>query len=59
MVYKVLGMFVNIFTADDKYSLFNRDNLRPVIQMQLSQKQKIYSELVAPFLISTLNFDHF
>ena len=52
-------MFVNIFTADDKYSLFNRDNLRPVIQMQLSKKQKIYSELVAPFLISALNFDHF
>ena len=59
MVSKVLGIFVNIFTADDKYSLLNRDNLRQVIQMQLSQKQKIFSEFVAPFLKSRLNFDHF
>ena len=27
--------------------------------MQLSQKQKIFSEFVAPFLKSRLNFDHF
>ena len=33
-------MFVNIFTADDKCFLLNRDNLRHPIQMQLSDKQK-------------------
>ena len=33
-------MFLNIFTADYKYSLLNRDNLKQPIQMQLSQKKK-------------------
>ena len=58
VVCKVLGTFVNIFTVDDKYSLLNRDNLRQIIQIQLSQKQKIFSQFVAPFLKSRLNFDH-
>ena len=34
---------VNLFTADDKYSLLKRDNLTQPIQMQLSQKEKILS----------------
>ena len=36
-------MFVDILTADGKYSLL-RDNLRQPIQMQLSQKKKLFSE---------------
>ena len=40
VICKVLGMFVNILTADDKCFLLNRDNLRHPIQMQLSDKQK-------------------
>ena len=52
-------MFVNILTTDDKYSLFNRDNLRRPIQMQLSQKQKTFSEFIAAFLKAGLNFEHF
>ena len=32
--------FVNRLTADDKYSLPNRDNLKQSIQMQFSQKKK-------------------
>ena len=34
-----LGLFVNTLTADDKYFLCNRENLRQPVQMQLSQKQ--------------------
>ena len=32
-------MFGNILTADDKYSVLNRNNVRHPIPMQLSQKQ--------------------
>ena len=35
---------VNTFTADDKYSLLNRDNLTQPIQMHLYGKQKTFSE---------------
>ena len=52
-------MFANILTVDDKYSLFNRDNLRRPIQMQLSQKQKTFSKFIAAFLKAGLNFEHF
>ena len=51
-------MFVNIWTADDKYSLLNRDNFRQPIHMRLSQKQKTFSEFPAAFLISILKFEH-
>ena len=37
-------MFVSAVTADDKHYLLNRDNLMGPIQMQLSQKQKNFSE---------------
>ena len=40
---------VNTLTADDKYSLVNRDNLTQPIHMQLSQKRKIFSEIVLRF----------
>ena len=36
-------MFVKVLTADGKYPLLNRDNLRQPIQMQLSQKRKTFS----------------
>ena len=51
-------MFVNILTADDKHYLLNRDNLMQPIQMQLSQKQKTFSEFFFAFLKSILNFKH-
>ena len=41
---KVLRKFVNILTADYKCFLLNTDNLREPIQMQSSQKQKIFSQ---------------
>ena len=45
-------------TADDQYSLLNRDNLTQRIRTQLSQKQKAFSEFFLAFSKSTLNFKH-
>ena len=52
-------MFVNTLTADDKYSLLNRDNLTQPIRTPLSQKQKAFSQFFLAFSKSTLNFEHF
>ena len=45
-------------TADDKYSLLNRDNLTQPIPTKLSQKQKAFFRFFLPFSKSTLNFEH-
>ena len=52
-------MFVNTLPADEKYYLLNRDNLAQPIQMQLSQKQKTFSQFPFAFLKSILNYKHF
>ena len=49
---KILSMFVNTYTAD-------WENLQLLIQMQLSEKRKRFSEFLVPFLESTSNFEHF
>ena len=59
MTYKIARLFVNALTANDKRYLLNRDNLTQPIQMQLSQKQKTFSEFFCAFLKSSLNFEHF
>ena len=41
-----LKLFVNTLTADYKYSLLNRRNLKQSIQMRSSQKQKGFFSLV-------------
>ena len=46
-------------TADDKYSLLNRDKLTQPIRTPLSQKQTAFSEFFLAFSKSTLNFKHF
>ena len=51
-------MFVNTLTADDQYSLLNRDNLTQPIRTQLFQKQKAFSRFFLAFLKFTLNFEH-
>ena len=56
---KILGLFVNTLTDDDKYSLLYRDNLTQPIQILLSQKRKTFSQFFSAFLKSTLNFAHF
>ena len=55
---KILSLFVNTLTDDDKYSLLCRDNLMQPIQILLSQKQKTFSRFFSAFLKSTLNFEH-
>ena len=56
---KIFRLFVNTLTVDDKYSLFNRDNLTQPIQMHLSQKEKIFSEYTSKFFKSKLSFEYF
>ena len=56
---KILGLFVNTLTDNDKYCLHYRDNLTQPSQILLSQKQKTFSEFVSAFLKSTLNSEHF
>ena len=55
----MLRLFINTFTADDKYSLLNRDKLTQRIQMQISQKHKTFSEFFPEILKSRLYFQHF
>ena len=52
-------MFVITLTADDKYSLLNRDNLTQQNRTQLSQKQKAFSQFFLAFSKYTLNFEDF
>ena len=59
MIFKILGLFVNKWTADGKYSLLNRDNLTQPIQMQLSRKQKNFSQFFHVVLKCKFNFEHF
>ena len=59
MICQILETLVNTLAADEKYPVLNRDNLTIPIQMQLSQKQKTFSQFFAAFLKSSLNFKHF
>ena len=42
VICEILGVCVNTFTADDKYSLRNSENLPQPIQRQLSNKDKLF-----------------
>ena len=43
VIWKILRLFVTTLSAEEKYSLLNRDNLMQPIHMQLSQEQKTFS----------------
>ena len=58
MIHKILRLFGNTLTVDEKHYLLSRDNLTERIQMQLSKKQKTFSEISLPFLNSLSNFKH-
>ena len=58
VIHKILRLFVNTLTVDEKHYLLNRDNLTQPIQMQLSKKQKKISDIFFAFLKSILNFKH-
>ena len=59
VIHKIQRPFVNTLPANEKYYLLNRDNLAQPIQMQLSQKQKTFSQFPFAFLKSILNYKHF
>ena len=56
---ELLGQFVNILTADYKYSPKNRDNLWQQVSRQRSRKLKTCSRFFIAFLKSTLNLEYF
>ena len=59
VIHKILRVFFNTLTVDDKHYLLNRDNLTQPIQIQLSQKEKTFSPFFFfAFLKSILNFKH-
>ena len=58
MIHKILRLFLNTLTNDDKHYLLNGDKLTQPIQMELSKKQKTFSEIFFEFLKSILNLKH-
>ena len=59
MIQKIPRLIVNTLTDDEKHYLLNKDNLAQQIHIQLSQKQKIFSEFLFAFLKCILNVKHF
>ena len=59
VICKISRLFPNTLSADGKYSLLNRDNLTQPIQMQVSRKQKTFSQFFSAFLKSSFNFENF
>ena len=56
---KILRLFGNTLTVDDKYSLLYREYLTQPIQILLSQKENSFFHFFSAFLKSTLNFEHY
>ena len=56
---QIFALLLNTLAADEKYPVLNRDNLTIPIQMQLSRKQKTFSQFFAAFLKSSLKFKSF
>ena len=51
--FKILGLLVNTLTADDKYYFRARQNLLQPIQIQLSKKHNVSSDVFALIMKST------
>ena len=58
VIQKILRLFVDTLAVNEKHYLLKGENLPQPIQMQLCQKQKIFSEFFFAFLKSKLNFIH-
>ena len=58
VIHKILSLFVNTLTVNDKHYVLNRDNFTQPIQMELSEKEKTFSQFFFAFLKSILNFKH-
>ena len=59
VVGEILGVSVNTMIADDKYLVQDYENSQLLIQMQLCEKGKKFSQFFVPFLKSTDIFKHF
>ena len=59
LTHQIFWLLVNTLAADEKYPVLNRDNLTIPIQMQLSEKQKTFSQFFAAFLKCISNFERF
>ena len=57
--WKFFSPFLGTLTAKDKYSLISKNKWMQTIQMNLSQKPNIFSELLCAFFEFVLNFQHF
>ena len=55
--WKILGLLLNTLAADEMYPVLNRDNLTIQILMQLSEKEKSFSQFPAAFLKCSWNFE--
>ena len=55
---KIFRPFVNTLTSHAKYSVLNKQHLLHPIHMQLTQKQKTFSQFFSVFLKSRWNFEH-
>ena len=49
LTYQILALNVKTLAADEKYSILIRENFTIPIQIHLSEKQKTFSEFLAPF----------
>ena len=58
VICKFLSLFVNTFTAYDKYSVLNKQYLLHPTHMQLTQKQKSFTQFFSAVWKSRLNFEH-
>ena len=60
VIHKILRLFVNTLTVDEKRYLVTRDNFTQRIETQLSEKQKTFFNFFFFFasLKSILNFKH-
>ena len=56
MIHKILRLFVNTLTVDEKHYLVTRKNLTETIQIKLSEKEKTFFQFFFAFLKSMLNF---
>ena len=53
VICEIVGLFLNTMTADDKYSLRNREDSPELMPMELLQKQMTFSYFFSAFLKST------
>ena len=56
---KIFWLILNTLAADEKFPVLNRNTLTIPIQMQLSQKQKSFSQFFAVFWKFRLKFNKF